>query len=67
MRWEAGELHLVRYTILRKKLGKSSYQPHWTERRVPLPYARLILQFHYEVVHATKHDGHEVVCREGYA
>jgi len=67
MHWEDGGLHPVEFAVLRKRNNKSSYEPHWSKRMVPLPYARLVFQFQCEVAHGLRDRGHEAVRRSGYA
>jgi len=67
MYWECGQLHPVEFAVLRKLNNRRVYQPRWTKRMVPLPYARLAYQFHCEVAHGMKDSGHEAVRRLGYA
>ena len=67
MTWEAGELTKVELGVRRKKVGRKAWPVQYTEKWIPVPYARLVQQFTYEDKHGREDGGHEAVRRMNYA
>jgi hypothetical protein len=67
--WGNGDLQQIWFAKRRKKRGKNEYArpKRFHDRRIPIPYCRLLHQLISEDVHGNTDQGHESLRRQSYA